>query len=156
VKARVPAAAAVVAAAACVCPAALARVSTGTRHVDQARRHRRMQVYVTLLVQWAAYWAAAVYLGNVLPDEVGRRRPWFYWALPAYWRPRATDAAAALQHVMQQEAQVRRVFWGGHASARPQRRCIAAPAPGGHALPLPCCFSYPGPGAAAASAGRAH
>jgi hypothetical protein len=28
------------------------------------------QAYVTLLAQWAGYWALAVYLNNVLPNEV--------------------------------------------------------------------------------------
>lgn len=28
------------------------------------------QAYLTLLVQWVAYWLAAVYLSNVLPNEV--------------------------------------------------------------------------------------
>lgn len=28
------------------------------------------QVYVTLVIQWAWYWLLAVYLSNVLPNEV--------------------------------------------------------------------------------------
>lgn len=31
------------------------------------------QAYLTLTLQWAGYWALAVYLNNVLPNEVGRQ-----------------------------------------------------------------------------------
>ncbi|KAF6264706.1 hypothetical protein COO60DRAFT_16234 [Scenedesmus sp. NREL 46B-D3] len=62
------------------------------------------QAYLTLLVQWAGYWALAVYLNNVLPNEVGTRRPWWYLYSRSYWRPRPADQAAALRRVAQQEA----------------------------------------------------
>ena len=29
-----------------------------------------VQVYITLVLQWAGYWLLAVYLSNVLPNEV--------------------------------------------------------------------------------------
>lgn len=29
-----------------------------------------LQVYLTLLLQWVAYWLLAVYLSNILPNEV--------------------------------------------------------------------------------------
>jgi uncharacterized membrane protein len=30
-----------------------------------------LQVYLTLLCQWLVYWVLAVYLSNVLPNQVG-------------------------------------------------------------------------------------
>jgi hypothetical protein len=33
-----------------------------------------MQVYLTLLCQWVGYWLLAVYLSNVLPNEVRDRQ----------------------------------------------------------------------------------
>jgi hypothetical protein len=67
-----------------------------------------MQVYLTLLLQWAGYWLLAVYLSNVLPNEVGARRPWDYYLRPSYWRPRPTDTTDALQQLLADEAAVRR------------------------------------------------
>jgi hypothetical protein len=34
------------------------------------------QAFLTLLAQWAGYWALAVYLNNVLPNEVGKCNMW--------------------------------------------------------------------------------
>ncbi|GBF88378.1 ABC transporter A family member protein [Raphidocelis subcapitata] len=62
------------------------------------------QALVTLLVQWAAYLLLAIYLGNVLPNEVGARRPWYYPLLPSYWFPRPRARGAALKTVLDQEA----------------------------------------------------
>lgn len=77
-----------------------------------------LQVYLTLLLQWAGYWLWAVYLSNVLPNEVGARRPWNYCLTPSYWRPRPTDTTAALQQLLADEAAVRLrlagwLCWGG-------------------------------------------
>ncbi|KAI8472689.1 MAG: hypothetical protein J3K34DRAFT_204610 [Monoraphidium minutum] len=55
------------------------------------------QAYTTMLLQWLLYLLAAVYLNNVLPNELGARRPWYYPVLPSYWRPRPAATAAALQ-----------------------------------------------------------
>jgi len=33
-----------------------------------------LQVYLTLLLQWVAYWLLAVYLSNILPNEVSTPR----------------------------------------------------------------------------------
>ncbi|KAF8060280.1 ABCA2 [Scenedesmus sp. PABB004] len=53
-------------------PAAQAPVDPAARYVDYDCIFPLWQVYVTLLVQWTAYWALAVWLSNVLPNE--RRR----------------------------------------------------------------------------------
>lgn len=70
-----------------------------------------MQVYLTLLLQWAGYWLWAVYLSNVLPNEVGARRPWNYYLRPSYWRPRPTDTTGVLQQLLADEAAVREAGW---------------------------------------------
>uniref|UniRef100_A0A383W084 ABC transporter domain-containing protein n=1 Tax=Tetradesmus obliquus TaxID=3088 RepID=A0A383W084_TETOB len=62
------------------------------------------QAYLTLTLQWAGYWALAAYLNNVLPNEVGTRRPWWYLLSRSYWRPRPADRVAALRRVVQEEA----------------------------------------------------
>jgi len=51
-----------------------------------------------------AYLLLAIYLGNVLPNEVGARRPCYYPLLPSYWLPRPAQRAGALRAVMDQEA----------------------------------------------------
>lgn len=52
-----------------------------------------------MVIQWIAYLLLAIYLNNILPNEVGARRPWYYPLLPSYWRPRPAAAAAALRAV---------------------------------------------------------
>ncbi|WIA44552.1 hypothetical protein OEZ86_007282 [Tetradesmus obliquus] len=40
------------------------------------------QVYLTLLCQWLVYWALAVYLSNVLPNQLGTHRPLCWFGIP--------------------------------------------------------------------------
>jgi hypothetical protein len=61
------------------------------------------QQYAVLIVQWAAYLLLAIYLNNVLPNEVGNKRvPWYFLTL-SYWRPRPAAVRTALAAVLDQE-----------------------------------------------------
>lgn len=113
-----------------------------------------MQVYLTLLLQWTGYWLWAVYLSNVLPNEVGACRPWNYYLRPSYWRPRPTDTTAALQQLLADEAAVREAGCAG-AGMKEQgggsKRCHGAAVMNAWSLRVPvagscCCCSPSTPG----------
>eukprot|EP00878_Enallax_costatus_P039861 GHUV01045787.1.p1 GENE.GHUV01045787.1~~GHUV01045787.1.p1 ORF type:complete len:620 (+),score=148.94 GHUV01045787.1:439-2298(+) len=75
------------------------------------------QVYWTLVVQWLLYWIMAVYLNNVLPNEVGTRRVLWYPFCRSYWSPRPTDTVSALQHLAQHEGLDATAAGGGDGNA---------------------------------------
>lgn len=55
----------------------------------------RPQIFVLL---YFVYFAVAIYLDNVLSNENGVSRHWWYLFTPSYWFPRARDSREALAH----------------------------------------------------------
>jgi hypothetical protein len=45
------------------------------------------------------YGVLAIYLDNVVPNEMGVSRPMWYFLLPGYWMPQQVDSSKALTKV---------------------------------------------------------
>ena len=45
------------------------------------------QIYNILIALWLGYFFLAIYIDNVLPNETGNRRPFYYILIPSYWFP---------------------------------------------------------------------
>jgi hypothetical protein len=44
-------------------------------------------IYLIYIALWVGYFFLAIYIDNVLPNETGNRRPFYYLLLPSYWLP---------------------------------------------------------------------
>ena len=64
-------------------------------------------------MQWVAYFLLAIYLSNVLKNEVGTRRSVWYPLMLSYWVPRPAAKAAALQAVLAETQQAAAGSGGG-------------------------------------------
>ena len=74
------------------------------------------------------YGLLAVYLDNVVANELGVRRPLLYFLDPGYWRPKAAAAGTALARVMAQEAAAVSAAAAGGARGAAARAAAAAAA----------------------------
>jgi ABC-type multidrug transport system ATPase subunit len=74
-------------------------------------------VLVNEAVLALVYGLLAVYLDNVVANELGVRRPWLYFLDPGYWRPRPAAAGTALARVLAQEAAAVSAAAAGGAAA---------------------------------------
>lgn len=45
-----------------------------------------------LIALWIGYFFLAIYMDNVLPNENGNRRPFYYILVPSYWVPSLATA----------------------------------------------------------------
>ncbi|MEW5309052.1 MAG: hypothetical protein WDW38_000964 [Sanguina aurantia] len=52
------------------------------------------QVYIAL---WLGFFVVAIYLDNILPNEHGVRKPFYYFLLPSYWIPSTQTSSSLLQ-----------------------------------------------------------
>lgn len=53
----------------------------------------------TLVILYFVYGVLAIYLDNVVPNEMGVSRPMWYFLLPGYWMPQQVDSSKALTKV---------------------------------------------------------
>jgi len=60
-------------------------------------------LYTILIILWIGFFVVAVYLDNVLKNEVGLRRNVLYFLFPSYWFPSVSSPKEALSHVLKEE-----------------------------------------------------
>ncbi|GFR51512.1 hypothetical protein Agub_g13927, partial [Astrephomene gubernaculifera] len=56
-------------------------------------------IYGALLALWAGYFCLAVYFDNIVPNEFGVKKPFYFFLDPAYWLPRFSRASNNLRTV---------------------------------------------------------